>query len=128
MRAVTNPQGQVIARHDFLPFGEELAPPSPPADKKLFTGQERDFETGQDYFNARQLRPDLGRFLTPDPIALLPVPFDSQALNAYAYVLNNPLKFIDQDGRWPIWPYDVHAEIFHLAFPKLTGARLQLHD
>ena len=48
VRAVTNTQGQVIARHDFLPFGEELAPQSPPADKNLFTGQERDFETGQD--------------------------------------------------------------------------------
>ena len=60
VRAVTDAQGQVVARHDFLPFGEELTPQSPPHDKKLFTGQERDFETGQDYFGARQLRTDLG--------------------------------------------------------------------
>jgi hypothetical protein len=37
-----------------------LNPQTPPHDKKLFTGQERDFETGQDYFNACQLRTDLG--------------------------------------------------------------------
>lgn len=53
VRAVTDAQGQVIARHDFLPFGEELNAQNPPRDRKLFTGQERDFETGLDYFHAR---------------------------------------------------------------------------
>ena len=45
VRAVTNEQGVVIARHDFMPFGEEIAPQYPPTERKLFTGQERDFET-----------------------------------------------------------------------------------
>ena len=70
VRAVTDAQGQVVARHDYLPFGEELNPQTPPHDKKLFTGQERDFETGQDDVGARQLRTDLGRFLAPDPMSL----------------------------------------------------------
>ena len=47
VRAVTNSSGQVIARHDFLPFGEELTPQNEPPDKRLYTGQERDFETGR---------------------------------------------------------------------------------
>ncbi len=98
VRAVTDAQGQVVARHDFLPFGEELAPQSPPHDKKLFTGQERDFETGQDYFNARQLRTDLGRFLAPDPISSVPRVVGSQGLNAYSYVRNNPLGLVDPSG------------------------------
>ena len=101
VRAVTNNQGQVIARHDFLPFGEEQSPQTPPHDKRLFTGQERDFETGQDYFNARQLRTDLGRFLTPDPIALAPQIVGSQGINSYAYVLNNPLSLVDPSGLDP---------------------------
>jgi YD repeat-containing protein len=46
-------QGQMIARHDFLPFGEKLTAQNPPHDRKLFTGQERNFETGLDYFHAR---------------------------------------------------------------------------
>jgi hypothetical protein len=46
-------QGQMIARHDFLPFGEELTAQNPPHDRKLFMGQERNFETGLDYFHAR---------------------------------------------------------------------------
>ena len=58
VRAVTkqvNGTWQVVARHDFMPFGEEVAPPVPPQDKRLFTGKERDSETGLDYFEARYL-------------------------------------------------------------------------
>ena len=96
VRAVTDAQGQVVARHDFLPFGEEVVPQT--AEKKLFTGQERDFETGQDYFNARQLRTDLGRFLAPDPMSSVPRLVGSQGVNAYTYVRNNPLGLVDPTG------------------------------
>ncbi len=99
VRAVTDAQGQVIARHDFLPFGEELAPQSPPRDRRLFTGQERDFETALDYFHARQLRVDLGRFTAPDPLTDLAWTDSTLgASNAYGYVWNNPLGFIDPMG------------------------------
>ncbi len=124
VRAVSNAQGQLIARHDFLPFGEELAPQSPPADKKLFTGQERDFETGQDYFNARQLRTDLGRFLIVDPASIGPGAFlDPQLWNRYAYGKNNPLRFVDANGRWP---KEIHRLIFDMALPRLTAEQLDL--
>ncbi len=56
VRAVTkqvNGQWQVVARRDYMPFGEEVAPPSLPQEKRLFTGKERDHETGLDYFEAR---------------------------------------------------------------------------
>jgi RHS repeat-associated protein len=95
---VTDAQGQVVARHDFLPFGEELNPQHEPPDKRLYTGQERDFETGQDYFGYRQLRTDLGRFLAPDPITLVPRVVGAQGVNSYAYVRNNPLRLIDPNG------------------------------
>jgi RHS repeat-associated protein len=89
----------VIARHDFRPFGEELSPQIPPRDRKLFTGQERDFETGLDYFYARQLRVDLGRFTTPDPVTDLAWTNPTLgATNAYGYVNNNPLGYIDPSG------------------------------
>jgi hypothetical protein len=58
VRAVTkvvNGQVQVVSRHDYKPFGEEVAPQTPPVDKRLFTGKERDAETGWDYFGARYL-------------------------------------------------------------------------
>ena len=43
------PEPDALVRDDFLPFGEELNPQHEPPDKRLHTGQERDFETGQDY-------------------------------------------------------------------------------
>jgi RHS repeat-associated protein len=98
VRAVTDELGQVLSQHDFLPFGEEYNPQNPPKDRKLFTGQERDFETGLDYFNARQLRPDLGRFLMPDPLSGWPRLTSAQGFEAYGYALNNPLRFIDPTG------------------------------
>jgi RHS repeat-associated protein len=103
VRAVTkqvNGQWQVVARHDFMPFGEEVAPQNPPQDKRLFTGKERDSETGQDYFEARYLRVSIGRFTSPDPVRVRPDRLlDPQRLNSYSYVANNPLGRIDPDGR-----------------------------
>jgi RHS repeat-associated protein len=101
VRAVTDAQGQVIARHDFLPFGEELAQQIPPRDRRLFTGQERDFETALDYLHARQLRVDLGRFTAPDPLTDLAWTNGMRgASNAYSYVGNNPVGLIDPTGAW----------------------------
>ena len=119
VRAVTDADGTVIARHDFRPFGEELSPQNPPKDRKLFTGQERDFETGLDYFYARQLRTDLGRFTIPDPMTdqawTDPV---VGASNAYAYVGGNPLRFTDSTGA--CWICNL-VHIAHQAWDALTG-------
>ena len=69
VRAVTNQQGQVISRHDFMPFGEEVAPVTPPTEKQLFTGKERDAESGLDHFGARYYGSSIGRFVGPnDPV------------------------------------------------------------
>jgi RHS repeat-associated protein len=70
VRAVTKRVDGVlqITRHDFMPFGEEVAPPPPPSDKRLFTGKERDSETAMDHFGARHMRASVGRFTTVDPV------------------------------------------------------------
>jgi len=44
------------------------------------------------YFGARYYSPATGRFLTVDPALQYPSP--------YIYAGNNPLKFVDRDGRW----------------------------
>jgi RHS repeat-associated protein len=68
-----------------------------------FTSKERDAETGLDYFLARYYSGAQGRFTSPDwssrpesiPYAKLDNP---QTLNLYAYVVSNPLRFVDIDG------------------------------
>lgn len=131
-RLVTNATGGDMKCSDYLPFGEELsqgingrgtcyAAFADPRQK--FTGKERDGETGLDYFGARYHSGAQGRFTGPDPFLPM-IEFQpesdneedaeeaGQAFNAYignpqhwnryAYALNNPLAFKDEDGRIPI--------------------------
>ena len=111
VRMLTNASGQVIARYDYAPFGEEIAPPAPPpTNTRRFAGKERDGENPctaaspcHDYFGGRYLHGLSGRFTTVDPV----LDFDQalvnpQLWNRYSYALNNPLKFTDPDGRDPM--------------------------
>lgn len=60
--------------------------------------------------NARLYSPALGRFLSPDP--LVQIPDFSQSYNRYAYCLNNPLKYTDEDGESIFVAMAVGAAIF----------------
>ncbi len=47
-------------------------------------------------FGARFYSPELGRFLSADPMG--PQPFNPQSLNRYSYALNNPIRYTDPSG------------------------------
>jgi len=94
-RVITDVNENVVSKHKYLPFGEEMSPPLSSNTHK-FTGHERDKETGLDYMLARYYGNSLGRFMSPDPLpghVHLP-----QTLNRYIYAGNNPIVFIDPDG------------------------------
>lgn len=67
----------------------------------MFTGKERDAESGLDYFGARYMSSAQGRWTSPDAINLTNARLfsPSNTLNKYVYGGNNPLKYIDRDGR-----------------------------
>ncbi len=69
--------------------------------EKKFTGKERDQESGNDYFGARYYASTMGRWMSPDPINLTNARLMNPAntLNKYAYGANNPLKYVDPDGK-----------------------------
>ena len=71
-----------------LPFGQEIVS----SERFSFTGKELDSELY--YFNARYYDSDLGRFTSVDPV---------QDNHPYAYVANNPMNYVDPDGR------EIHA-------------------
>ena len=98
-RLVTDANGQVLDRYDYLPFGEPYPPSAPVAETRRFGGKERDSETGLDYFGARYYASGNGRFTGPDIPGIDQNPLDPQSWNLYSYVRNNPLRFIDPDGR-----------------------------
>jgi RHS repeat-associated protein len=99
IRIVFAADGTVKAQSDYLPFGEEFAPTGALPTQR-FTGQQRDAEENLDYFNARSYQTRTGRMTTTDPVfSALFVP---QRWNRYTYALNNPLSYVDPDGRDPI--------------------------
>ncbi|MFI5059357.1 MAG: RHS repeat-associated core domain-containing protein [Candidatus Acidiferrales bacterium] len=88
----------VVQNLDYLPFGELNSTDSGITTHK-FTGDERDAETSFDHTQFRQYTSQLARWITPDPAGLAAVdPANPQSWNRYAYVLNNPLNFIDPFG------------------------------
>jgi RHS repeat-associated protein len=115
-RQVTSATGVQVARHDFLPFGEESTTSTSGDIKLKFTGHERD-QPGRpmDYMHARSVSPMLGRFLRVDPSGESARATAPQTWNRYTYVENNPLGLVDLDGQIPhptlVWTRAKH--FFH---------------
>jgi RHS repeat-associated protein len=121
-----------LKRHDYLPFGEELFAPSGGRSvgqgyaagdglRQHFTQKERDVETGLDYFGARYYASAQGRFTSTDPSRKSIKATTPQTWNRYNYTLNNPVRYVDENGKWPT---DTHNRIIEKAFrtldPKLV--------
>ena len=109
-RVMTDAGGVVKSRHDYHPFGEEVGLRGGrdagthkyvvDSLRHKFTSKERDDETGLDYFLARYYSSAQGRFTSVDPTLLSVNGFNPQTWNRYAYVLNNPLAYVDPLGLW----------------------------
>jgi RHS repeat-associated protein len=113
-RVLTHADGTVIGRHDYQPFGEEIARPGiagyPGTDglRQRFTLYERDLEISLDYAVNRYYGFALGRFTSVDPLTASAKAANPQTWNRYAYCGNNPLARIDPNGL--DWYYDSFAE------------------
>ena len=90
---------------DFTPFGSEVTYTSncPTTNSYKFEGKERDSETQNDEFGARNYSWRYGRWLSADWSSVpVPVPYanltNPQTLNLYAMVSDNPESFADLDG------------------------------
>lgn len=90
--------------------------------RQQFTSKERDNETGLDYFGARYYSSAQGRFTSVDPSRKSVVLNNPQSWNGYTYALNNPLGYVDNNGKWPT---PIHELIIDLAFKGLSRAQRQ---
>ncbi len=117
---VVNKQGQSIQRFSFNAWGERRQPAAVISNGAIFnvipigsvwnnlgqdieettnrgfTGHEHFDQVGIIHMNGRIYDPTIGRFLQADPI--IQDPYNTQSLNRYSYVMNNPLSFTDPSG------------------------------
>ncbi|HZG43936.1 MAG TPA: RHS repeat-associated core domain-containing protein, partial [Longimicrobium sp.] len=93
---LVNSSNQLVNRYQYTPWGELVSGESTYTtyDPLGFTARERDDETRLYYYRARYYDPQLGRFISEDPIGLAGGP------NVYAYVNNNPINNTDPTGLW----------------------------
>jgi RHS repeat-associated protein len=88
---------EVLEKNDYYPFGlkhEVNTQAGDPAYNYGYNGKELQKETGWNDFGARMYMPDIARWAVIDPLAET-----SRRVNPYNYAYNNPVSFVDPDGR-----------------------------
>jgi RHS repeat-associated protein len=110
-RLRTDSAGNVVYEVGYQPYGVEVGESG--SERFKYTGKSEDESTGLYYFGARFYDPGVGRFITEDTV--LGSISDPQSLNRYVYCRNNPLKYVDPDGR-----------LWNIAIGALSGGGLNL--
>jgi RHS repeat-associated protein len=89
---------EIIEESNYYPFGLKHQgynqTQGNPSYKYQYNGKEIQEETGWSDFGARMYMSDIGRWGVIDPLAET-----SRRFNPYNYAYNNPISFIDPDGR-----------------------------
>jgi len=116
---VTDSKGAQIQLTEYKPYGsltrnDVIASPEGAKQSQtnyLFTNKELDSSTSLYYYGARYYNPEIGRFISPDPIEysdegikaaggknLQAFLHNPESFNRYSYCNNNPINSIDPDG------------------------------
>ena len=90
--ALTNTTGKVVQTYSYDAYGNLLAKTRSSPNSYMFSTKEYDSKSGLYYFGARYYDPEIGRWLSKDPLGMIDGP------NMYLYCLNNPIVFIDPFG------------------------------
>ncbi len=125
--AVTaNSSGGESGKLLYKPWGETRYSSGSTPTTYHFTGQREDASIGLYYYGARYYDPVLGRFAQADTI--VPEPGNPQALNRYAYTLNNPVRYTDptghrecEDQECTSWVHPRTGRSFHPRPPAYSG-------
>ncbi|KAA9132078.1 RHS repeat-associated core domain-containing protein [Marinihelvus fidelis] len=92
---VTNPSKATIETSEYEPYGQLVNKPL--FDGPGYTGHAQDAATGLTYMQQRYYDPQIGRFLSVDPVTAYAKP--GQNFNRYWYGSDNPYRYIDPDGQ-----------------------------
>jgi len=108
-RLVTNSDGVVFSRHDYLPFGEDMAAgigmrsptqgySQPELLRQKYAGMENNNATGMSHTLWRQYDNLSARWTAPDPYGGSMSIATPQSFNRYSYVENDPVNRVDPLG------------------------------
>jgi RHS repeat-associated protein len=89
-RALSDSSGSLASSLIYDSFGNVTSGSA--ATRYTYTGREADAETGLMYYRARSYDPQVGRFISEDPIGL------RGGINLFAYVHNAPVQSTDPMG------------------------------
>jgi len=94
--ALMDAQQGIVARYLYDPFGNTLGQwgPLAGANRYRFSSKEVHPQSGLYDYGFRSYDPSLQRWLTEDPLG------EAGGINLYGFVGNNPVNFVDPDGRW----------------------------
>ena len=93
---ITDDHANITQYDAYLPYGELLVDEHSSSEELpyKFNGKQFDDETGLYYYGARYMNPVTSLWYGVDPLAEKYV-----TTSGFVYTLNNPVKFIDVDGR-----------------------------
>lgn len=97
--ALTGHAGTVEQTWSYDAFGKPLTTANPgtgTGNDLLYTGREYDDKTGLYYYRSRYYDPEIGRFLSEDPLGF------KAGVNFYSYCKNNPINANDPMGLWNV--------------------------
>jgi RHS repeat-associated protein len=84
----------VVHEYQYSVFGKIVEESGDSVENPFtYTSREYDKETGNYFYRARYYHPQIGRFISEDPLQ-----FESDDVNFYSYVINSPLSWVDPLG------------------------------
>jgi len=96
--SLSNTAGSLAQTYTFDSFGKTMASSGSLTNPFQYTARELDAETNLYYYRARYYDPNVGRFLSEDPLAF------NAGLNFYNYVSANPTNLADPFGLYTYKP------------------------
>jgi RHS repeat-associated protein len=92
---IIDTSGRVVWSATYDAFGDIQIDVAEIENNLRFPGQYYDAETGLHYNYFRYYNPEIGRYISEDPIGLA-----GGDVNYFSYVGNNPINWIDPEGKW----------------------------
>ncbi|MGR6545083.1 RHS repeat-associated core domain-containing protein [Paenibacillus tundrae] len=113
MNHLTGQQSQILNAYTYDAFGNMLSAREQRGNPFRYAGEMQDTLTGHYYLRARFYNPQIARFTQEDT-------YRGDGLNLYAYVANNPIRYVDPSG----YMCEVKGDVYDQKVSGVNGVAL----